>query len=170
MAYLVSPPRRRYSSCPIVVIAASSFGTVFCALHTLRNAILVFVVVTSICQIIGVILLSSFSFTLSIATFVTERSSQRLMLPFHHSMCVRKKVAGTLCTWTFCSLHVFFLCVQSILILMTFQCPFCGVKCTDVPYHGSRAESDCNGSHCKGFTMSIDLWVWSRRSNPIRFC
>ena len=46
----------------------------------------------------------------------------------------KKIVASTLCTETFCSLYVSSLCVQSIFYLMSFQFPFCKVKCAHVPY------------------------------------
>ena len=64
----------------------------FCTLlsppNTLWNAVLIFVVVTFACRITGVILLSLFSFMLSLVASVTGRSSQRPALRSRHSMCV----------------------------------------------------------------------------------
>ena len=66
------------------------FRIVSCALNTLSNVVSVFVDLTSACRITRVILLSSFSLTLSVAAFATGRSLQCLVLTFHHSVCVRK--------------------------------------------------------------------------------
>ena len=55
---------------------------------------------------------------------------------------------------TFGSLHVLFVCVHSIFVFTTYQCPIYGVKCAGAPYQRSRGESDCNGSRRRCFTMS----------------
>ena len=86
------------------------------------------------------------------------------------SFGTQQNIAGTLCTRTFCSLHVFFLYVQSIFSVTTFQCSFYEVKCAIVPYQRSPVKNDCNGSCRKDFMMCIDFWVWTHLSNLVRFC
>ena len=66
------------------------FCTLLSAPYTLWNAVLVFVVITSACRIIGVILVSLFSFTLSSVASTTGRSSQWPALRSRHSVCVRE--------------------------------------------------------------------------------
>ena len=139
------------------------------ALGSLVNVVSLFVVVTSACQIAGVIPLSSFSFTLSNSASVIVTSSRCPVLASHHLPCITKNIAGTLCMGTLCSLHVFFRYVQSIFLVITFQCPLYGVNCALVPYQGNLGKSDCNGSHWKGFMMCIDLWVWTCLSNLVCF-
>ena len=124
---------------------------------------------TCACEIAGVISLSSFSFALPNSTFAEATSSRCPVLASHHLPHVTKGLVGTLHMGTLCYLHVFFLYVQSILLVTTFQCPFYEVKCVPVPYRGSPGKTDYNGSRLKGFMMCIDLWVWNGLSNVAQF-
>ena len=124
---------------------------------------------TCACEIAGVIPLSSFSFALPNSAFARVTSSRHPVLASHHLPRVTKGLVGMICNSTLCSLHIFFLYVQSILLVTTFQCPFCEIKCAHVPYRGSPGKTNCNGSRLKGFMMCTDLWVWTGLSNVVRF-
>ena len=66
------------------------FRTFLSAANTLWNAVSAFVVITSACRIIGVILLSLFSVMLSPVGSATERSSERTTLRSCHFVCVKE--------------------------------------------------------------------------------
>ena len=129
------------------------FCTFFSVANTLWNAVSVFIVLTSACQITGVILLSLFSFTLlPVASAIGEIFTTAAVAS--SSFGVRQRnLAGTLLQGKFGSLHVLFVCVHSILVFMTSQCPICRVQCAYAPCRGSRGESGLNGSPCEGFTI-----------------
>ena len=75
---------------PYSCLRCAGFCTFLSAANTLWNAVSAFVVVTSACQIIGVILLSLFSVTLSHVGSATETSSERTVLRSSH-FCVRQR-------------------------------------------------------------------------------
>ena len=129
------------------------FRTFFSVANTLWNAGLVFIVLTSACQISGVILVSLFSFTLlPVASATAEISTAAAVVS--SSFGVRQRnLAGTLLRGKFGSLHVLFLCVHSILVFITSQCLICGVECAFAPCRRSRGESGLNSSRHEGFTM-----------------
>ena len=129
------------------------FCTFFSVANTLSNAVLVFIVLTCACQFRGVILLSLFSFTLLPVASATGEIFRAAAIALSSFGVRQKNLAGTLLWGKFGSLHVLFLCVHSILVFMTSQCPICGVECAYAPCRGSRGESGLNGSPCKGFTM-----------------
>ena len=129
------------------------FRTFFSVANTFWNAGSVFIVLICACQISGIILVSLFSFTLlPLASVTTEISTATAIASL--SFGVRQRnLAGTLLRGKFGSLHVLFLCVHSILVFMTSQCPICGVECAFAPCRGSRGESGLNGSRREGFMM-----------------
>ena len=129
------------------------FHTFFSVANTLWNAVLVFIVLTSACQITGVILLSLFSLTLSPVASASGKIFTAAAVVSSSFGVRQRNLAGTLLRGTFGSLHVLFLCVHSILVFMTSQCPICEVECVYASCQGSRGESDCNGSPREGFTM-----------------
>ena len=129
------------------------FCTFFSVANTLWNAGSVFIILTCTCQISGVILVSLFSLTLlPIASTTAEITTAATVAS--SSFGVRQRnLAGTLFWGKFGSLHVLFLCVHSILVFMTSQCPICGVECAFAPCRGSHGESSLNGRRREGFTM-----------------
>ena len=103
------------------------FCTFFSVANTLSNAVLVFIVLTCACQITGVILLSLFSFTLLLVVSATGEIFTAAAVASLSFGVHQRNLAGTLLRGKFGSLHVLFLCVHSILVFMTSQCPICGV-------------------------------------------
>ena len=97
--------RTRTASSPVVLLLLPASNillprschrcAIFCTFlsiaNTLWNAVSAFVVVTSACRIIGVILLSLFSVTLSHVGSATERSSERTVLCSGHILCVKER-------------------------------------------------------------------------------
>ena len=75
---------------PRSCLRCAGFRTFLSAANTLWNAVSAFVVVTSVCRIIGVILLSLFSVTLSLVGSVTETSSERTVLRSGHFVYVKE--------------------------------------------------------------------------------
>ena len=75
---------------PRSCLCCAVFRTFLSVANTLWNAVLAFVVVTSACQIIGVILLSFFSVTMSPVGSATKRSSERMVLRSSHFVCVKE--------------------------------------------------------------------------------
>ena len=71
-------------------LRCAGLGTFLSAANTLWNAVSAFVVVTSACRIIGVILLSLFSVTLSPVGSATETSSERTVFCSSHFVCVKE--------------------------------------------------------------------------------
>ena len=129
------------------------FCTFFSVANTLWNAVSVFIVLTCACQIIGVILLSLFSFTLLPVASATGEIFTAAAIASLSFGVRQRNLTGTLLWGKFGSLHVLFVCVHSILVFMTSQCPICGVQCAYALCRGSRGESSLNGSPCEGFTM-----------------
>ena len=129
------------------------FCTFFSVANTLSNAVLVFIVLTYACQIIGFILLSLFSFTLLPVASATGETFTAAAVASSSFGVRQRNLAGTFLRGKFGSLHVLFLCVHSILVFMTSQCPICGVECAYAPCRGSRGESGLNGSPREGFTI-----------------
>ena len=129
------------------------FCTFFSVANTLWNVVSVFIVLTCACQITGVILLSLFSFTLSPVASVAGEIFTVAAVASSSFGVRQRNLAGTLFRGKFGSFHVLFLCVHSILVFLTSQCPICGVECAYALCRGSRGESDLNGSPREGFTM-----------------
>ena len=129
------------------------FCTFFSVANTLWNAVSVFIVLTYACQITGVILLSLFSFTLLPVASATSEIFTAAAVASSSFGVRQRNLADTLLRGKFGSLHVLFVCVHSILVFMTSQCPICGVQCAYAPCRGSRGESGLNGSPREGFTM-----------------
>ena len=129
------------------------FRTFFSIANTLWNAGSVFIVLTCACQISGVILVSLFSLTLLPVASATAEITTAAAVASSSFGVRQRNLAGTLFRGKFGSLHVLFLCVHSILVFMTSQCPICGVECAFTPCQGSHGESGLNGSRREGFTM-----------------
>ena len=97
--------RTRTASSPVVLLLLPAGGILlpcschrcaifhmfFSAANTLWNVVLAFIVVTSACQITGVILLSLFAVTLSPVGSTTERSSERTVLRSGHFLCMKER-------------------------------------------------------------------------------
>ena len=75
---------------PRSCLCCAVFRTFLSTANTLWNAILAFVVVTSTCQIIGVILLSFYLVTLSPVGSATKRSSEWTVLRSGHFVCIKE--------------------------------------------------------------------------------
>ena len=109
------------------------FRTFFSIANTLWNSVLVFIILTSACRIKGVILLSLFSLTLSPVASATGEIFTAAAVVWSSFGVRQRNLTGTLLRGTFGSLHVLFLCVHSILVFMTSQCPIYRIECAYAP-------------------------------------
>ena len=105
------------------------FCTFFSVANTLWKAGSVFIVLTCACQISGVILVSLFSLTLLPVASATAKITTAATVASSSFGVHQRNLAGMLLQGKFGSLHVLFLCVHSILVFMTSQCPICRVEC-----------------------------------------